>query len=81
MHNELHYHQPGGPVAGFASRMAGAIRATSCRKSVFYNIAESPQVYNTILNAKVGGLIFQCYPEELMGARTLRSNFLPCMDR
>ncbi|AMJ65756.1 hypothetical protein AXW84_10185 [Hymenobacter sp. PAMC 26628] len=79
--NEPHYHQPEGPVTAFADRMAGAIRATGCRKPVFYNIAESPQVYNAILNAKVDGLTFQWYPEGLVGGHTLRGNFLPYVDR
>ncbi|TPG63622.1 cellulase family glycosylhydrolase [Hymenobacter nivis] len=79
--NEPRYHQPEGPVTAFADRMAGAIRATGCRKPVFYNIAESPQVHNAILNAKVDGLTFQWYPEGLVGGHTLHGNFLPYVDR
>ncbi len=79
--NEPHYHQPEGPVTAFADRMAGAIRATGCRKPVFYNIAESPQVHDAILNAKVDGLTFQWYPEGLVGGHTLHGNFLPYVDR
>ncbi len=79
--NEPHYHRPEGPVTSFADRMAGAIRATGCRKPVFYNIAESPQVHDAILNAKVDGLTFQWYPEGLVGGHALRGNFLPYVDR
>ena len=79
--NEPHYHLPEGPVTAFADRMAGAIRATGCRKPVFYNIAESPQVHDAILNAKVDGLTFQWYPEGLVGGHALRGNFLPYVDQ
>ncbi len=79
--NEPHYHPPEGPVTAFADRIAQAIRATGCRKPVFYNIAENPQVHDAILNAKVDGLTFQWYPEGLVGGHTLRGNFLPYVDQ
>ena len=79
--NEPHYHLPEEPVTAFADRMAQTIRATGCRKPVFYNIAESPQVHDAILNAKVDGLTFQWYPEGLVGGHTLRGNFLPYVDQ
>lgn len=79
--NEPRYHQPEGPITAFADRMAQAIRATGCRKPVFYNIAESPQVHDAILNAKVDGLTFQWYPGGPVGGHTLRGNFLPYADQ
>ncbi|SMC00515.1 hypothetical protein SAMN00120144_1269 [Hymenobacter roseosalivarius DSM 11622] len=60
--------------------MAQAIRATGCRKPVFYNIAESPDVYDAILNASVDGVTFQWYPQGLVSGHALRGNFLPYVD-
>ena len=79
--NEPKYEQPEAPVTAFANRMAAAIRATGCRKPVFYNIAESPQVHNAVLDAKVDGVTFQWYPQGLVSGHTLRGNFLPYVDQ
>lgn len=79
--NEPKYHQPEAEVTRFADRMAQAIRATGCRKPVFYNIAENPEVHEAVLNAKVDGLTFQWYPQGLVGGHTLRGNFLPYVDQ
>ncbi|MDB5236036.1 MAG: hypothetical protein JWR44_3029, partial [Hymenobacter sp.] len=57
--NEPRYHKPEAEVTSFANRMAAAIRATGCRKPVFYNVSENPDVYEAVLNAKVDGLTFQ----------------------
>jgi len=79
--NEPRYHEPAAQVTAFADRMAAAIRGTGCRKPVFYNIAENPQVHEAILNAKVDGLTYQWYPEGLVSGHTLRGNFLPYVDQ
>ena len=79
--NEPKYHKPEAEVSSFANRMAGAIRATGCRKPVFYNIAENPEVHEAVLNAKVDGITFQWYPEGLVSGHTLRGNFLPYVDQ
>ena len=79
--NEPRYHQPEAQVTSFADRMAAAIRATGCRKPVFYNISENPDVSTAILNAKVDGLTFQWYPQGLVSGHTLRGNFLPYVDQ
>ena len=79
--NEPKYHQPGAQVTSFADRMAGAIRATGCRKPVFYNIAENFEAHEAVLNAKVDGITFQWYPEGLVSGHTLRGNFLPYVDQ
>ncbi|MDQ2771275.1 MAG: cellulase family glycosylhydrolase [Bacteroidota bacterium] len=79
--NEPKYHQPEAPITSFADRMAAAIRATGCRKPVFYNVSENPAVYPAILNAKVDGLTFQWYPQGLVSGHTLRGNFLPYVDQ
>ncbi|UOR03507.1 glycoside hydrolase family 5 protein [Hymenobacter aerilatus] len=79
--NEPRYREPAAQVTAFADRMAAAIRNTGCRKPVFYNIAENPQVHEAILNAKVDGLTYQWYPEGLVGGHTLRGNFLPYVDQ
>ncbi|WP_185283086.1 cellulase family glycosylhydrolase [Hymenobacter sp. NBH84] len=79
--NEPRYHEPAAQVTAFADRMAAAIRNTGCRKPVFYNIAENPQVHEAILNAKVDGLTYQWYPEGLVSGHTLRGNFLPYVDQ
>jgi hypothetical protein len=79
--NEPKYGQPLAPITSFADRMAGAIRATGCRKPVFYNVSENPDVYEAILNAKVDGLTFQWYPQGLVAGHTLRGNFLPYVDQ
>ncbi|MDB5235528.1 MAG: hypothetical protein JWR44_2521, partial [Hymenobacter sp.] len=57
------------------------IRATGCRKPVFYNVSENPDVYEAVLNAKVDGLTFQWYPQGLVSNHTLRGNFLPYVDQ
>ncbi|MFC6224516.1 cellulase family glycosylhydrolase [Hymenobacter artigasi] len=79
--NEPKYHQPEAQVTSFADRMAAAIRVTGCRKPVFYNISENPDVYQAILNAKVDGLTYQWYPQGLVSNHTLRGNFLPYVDQ
>ena len=79
--NEPKYGKPEAPITRFADRMAGAIRATGCRKPVFYNVSENPDVYPAILNAKVDGLTFQWYPQGLVAGHTLRGNFLPYVDQ
>ncbi|GAB3868866.1 hypothetical protein GCM10028824_14880 [Hymenobacter segetis] len=79
--NEPRYHQPEAQVTSFADRMAAAIRATGCRKPVFYNVSENPDVYQAILNAKVDGLTYQWYPQGLVSNHTLRGNFLPYVDQ
>ena len=79
--NEPKYHQPEAQITSFADRMATAIRATGCRKPVFYNVSENPDVYPAILNAKVDGLTFQWYPQGLVSGHTLRGNFLPYVDQ
>lgn len=79
--NEPKYSSPLAPITAFADRMAAAIRATGCRKPVFYNVSENPDVYEAILNAKVDGLTFQWYPQGLVAGHTLRGNFLPYVDQ
>ncbi|MBF9221146.1 cellulase family glycosylhydrolase [Hymenobacter ruricola] len=79
--NEPRYHQPEREVTSFADRMAAAIRATGCRKPVFYNVSENPDVYQAVLNAKVDGLTFQWYPQGLVANHALRGNFLPYVDQ
>ncbi|MBJ6108044.1 cellulase family glycosylhydrolase [Hymenobacter sp. BT523] len=79
--NEPRYHQPESEVTSFANRMAAAIRATGCRKPVFYNVSENPDVYQAVLNAKVDGLTFQWYPQGLVANHALRGNFLPYVDQ
>jgi hypothetical protein len=79
--NEPRYHKPEDQVTAFANRMAQAIRATGCRKPVFYNVSENPDVYQAILNAKVDGLTFQWYPQGLVSGHALRGNFLPYVDQ
>ncbi len=79
--NEPHYHLPLAPVTSFANRMVAAMRATGYTKPIFYNIAESPQVHDAILDANVQGLSFQWYPESLVSGHELRGNFLPYVDQ
>jgi hypothetical protein len=79
--NEPRYSKPEAQVTSFANRMAEAIRATGCRKPVFYNVSENPDVYEAILNAKVAGLTFQWYPQGLVAGHELRGNFLPYVDQ
>lgn len=79
--NEPRYHKPEAQVTAFADRMAQAIRATGCRKPVFYNVSENPDVYEAILNAQVDGLTFQWYPQGLVSGHALRGNFLPYVDQ
>ncbi|GAB2864930.1 glycoside hydrolase family 5 protein [Hymenobacter ruber] len=79
--NEPRYHKPEAQVTSFADRMAAAIRATGCRKPVFYNVSENPDVYQAVLNAKVDGLTYQWYPQGLVSNHTLRGNFLPYVDQ
>ena len=79
--NEPKYHKPEAEITSFANRMAQAIRATGCRKPVFYNVSENPDVYEAVLNAKVDGLTFQWYPQGLVSNHALRGNFLPFVDQ
>ncbi|QKG55629.1 membrane or secreted protein [Hymenobacter sp. BRD128] len=79
--NEPHYHLPLAPVTSFANRLVAAMRATGYTKPIFYNIAESPQVKDAILDANVQGVSFQWYPENLVAGHELRGNFLPYVDQ
>lgn len=79
--NEPKYSKPEAPVTAFTNRMAQAMRATGCRKPVFYNIAESPDVYDAILDANVDGVTFQWYPQGLVSGHALRGNLLPYVDQ
>ena len=79
--NEPKYHAPLAPITSFADHMAATIRATGCRKPVFYNVSETPEVAEAILNAQVDGLTFQWYPQGLVAGHTLRGNFLPYVDQ
>ncbi|NML63721.1 membrane or secreted protein [Hymenobacter sp. RP-2-7] len=79
--NEPHYHLPLGPVLSFANRMVAAMRATGLTKPIFYNIAESPQVHDAILDANVQGVSFQWYPEGLVAGHELQGNLLPYVDQ
>ncbi|OGX87087.1 glycoside hydrolase family protein [Hymenobacter glacialis] len=79
--NEPKYSPPLAPITSFANRMAAVIRATGCRKPMFYNISENPDVYEAVLNAKVDGLTYQWYPQGLVSNHTLRGNFLPYVDQ
>ncbi|MGI4734994.1 MAG: hypothetical protein ACRYG7_07435 [Janthinobacterium lividum] len=79
--NEPHYHLPLPPVLSFANRMVAAMRATGYKKPIFYNISESPQVKDAILDANVQGFSFQWYPEGLVAGHELKGNFLPYVDQ
>jgi hypothetical protein len=79
--NEPNYHLPLPPVKDFANRMVAAMRATGYKKPIFYNIAESPQVHDAILDANVQGVSFQWYPEGLVAGHELKGNFLPYVDQ
>ncbi|WP_035568172.1 cellulase family glycosylhydrolase [Hymenobacter sp. IS2118] len=79
--NEPRYGRSEAPITAFADRMAAAIRATGCRKPVFYNVSENPDVYEAVLNAKVDGLTYQWYPQGLVSGHTLQGNFLPYVDQ
>jgi hypothetical protein len=79
--NEPHYHLPLPPVKDFANRMVAAMRATGYKKPIFYNISESPQVHEAILDANVQGVSFQWYPEGLVAGHELKGNFLPYVDQ
>jgi hypothetical protein len=79
--NEPKYRKPDAQVTAFANRMVAAMRATGYRKPIFYNIAESPEVSDGILDANVDGLTFQWYPAGLVSGHTLQGNFLPWVDQ
>ncbi|HEX8656007.1 MAG TPA: cellulase family glycosylhydrolase, partial [Hymenobacter sp.] len=79
--NEPKYRPPLAEITSFANRMAQAIRATGCRKPVFYNVSENPEVYPAVLDAQVDGLTMQWYPQGLVSGHTLRGNFLPNVDQ
>ncbi|WP_151087760.1 cellulase family glycosylhydrolase [Hymenobacter baengnokdamensis] len=79
--NEPHYHLPLAPVKDFANRMVAAMRATGYTKPIFYNISESPEVHDALLDANVQGFSFQWYPENLVAGHELRGNFLPYVDQ
>jgi hypothetical protein len=79
--NEPNYHLPLPPVLSFANRMVAAMRATGLKKPIFYNIAESPQVKDAILDANVQGFSFQWYPEGLVAGHELKGNLLPYVDQ
>ncbi|RYY20040.1 MAG: membrane or secreted protein [Cytophagaceae bacterium] len=79
--NEPNYRPPLAPVLRFANRLVAAMRATGLQKPIFYNIAESPQVKDAILDANVQGFSFQWYPEGLVAGHELKGNLLPYVDQ
>jgi hypothetical protein len=66
-------------VIDYINALADAVRATGCRKPVFYNGWGNRLA--AVRDARVDGSTFGWYPTGLGAGRSLRRNFLPLVDQ
>lgn len=64
-------------VTKYIDRMIQSVRSTGWDKPIFYNISESPQYADAVVQSKANGYTFQWYPSGLVAGRTQQGNFLP----
>ncbi len=68
------------PTLDYIDTMVRAIRATGCRKPLFYNMSHGIPVAQAYLDADVQGGTFQWYPSGLVANHEQWGNFLPYVD-
>lgn len=66
-------------IAEYINALADAVRATGCRKPIFYN--GWARHLAAVRDARVDGSTFGWYPSGLVSGRSLRRNFLPVVDQ
>ncbi|MBN2307635.1 MAG: cellulase family glycosylhydrolase [Candidatus Hydrogenedentes bacterium] len=66
-------------VCAYINALAGAVRATGCRKPLFFNGWTGREA--AVGDAHVDGCTFGWYPTGLVAGHALRGNFLPRVDR
>ena len=66
-------------IIGYINALADAVRATGCRKPVFYNGWGNRLA--AVRDARVEGSTFGWYPTGLVAGHSLRRNFLPLVDQ
>jgi len=79
--NEPHHRQDAATVTSFINGMASAMRATGCKKPIFYNVSHSIQLADAYAAAKIQGGTFQWYPTGLGSGHELGGNLLTNVDR
>ncbi|MCX6907580.1 MAG: cellulase family glycosylhydrolase [Verrucomicrobia bacterium] len=65
-------------VTDYINALADAVRATGCRKPIFYNGWQNR--LGAVRGARIEGSTFGWYPTGLVAGRALRQNFLPRVD-
>lgn len=68
-----------GQIVEYINALADAVRATGCRKPVFYNGWGNHLA--AVRDARVAGSTFGWYPTGLDSGHSLRRNFLPVIDQ
>lgn len=79
--NEPHHAGPPEKVTEFINGMVQSMRATGCRKPIFYNISHSIHLVDAYFNSSIQGGTFQWYPTGLGSRHELGGNFLLNVDR
>lgn len=64
----------------YLNALTDAVRATGCRKLVFYNVSQDFRIGEAIRRSRVQGLTFGRYPTGLNSGFTLPGNHLRTMD-
>ena len=64
----------------YLNALTDAVRATGCRKLVFYNLTQDFRIGEAIKRSKVQGLTFGWYPTGLNSGHELQGNFLRAVD-
>ena len=65
-------------VTDYINALAGAVRATGCRKPIFYNGWQNHLA--AVRDARIEGSTFGWYPTGLVAGHARRQNFLPQVD-
>jgi len=60
----------------YLNTLTDAVRATGCRKLVFYNISQDFRIGAAILRSRVQGITFGWYPTGLVSGHELAGNYL-----
>jgi hypothetical protein len=64
----------------YINEMVAIIRNSGCNKPVFYNVSQSPDVYEAICSSSIQGCAFQWYPSGLVANHEQKGNLLPNVD-
>ena len=64
----------------YINALTGAVRATGCKKLVFYNVSQDFRIGTAIQQSKAQGVTFGWYPGGLVSGHELEGNYLRAVD-